>query len=50
VAHCQASLAKYKAPRYVEFVADLPRTSLGKIQKKEIRKMAGARFGNVGPS
>jgi long-chain acyl-CoA synthetase len=50
VAHCRASLAKYKTPRYVEFVADLPRTSLGKIQKKEIRKMAAARFGNVGPS
>ncbi|HEX3771274.1 MAG TPA: long-chain-fatty-acid--CoA ligase [Polyangiaceae bacterium] len=45
VAHCQANLAKYKTPRYVEFVSDLPRTSLGKIQKKEVRKLAIVRFG-----
>ncbi|HEX4447667.1 MAG TPA: long-chain fatty acid--CoA ligase [Polyangiaceae bacterium] len=44
VAYCQASLAKYKTPRYVEFVEGLPRTSLGKIQKKEIRKLAAVRF------
>jgi long-chain acyl-CoA synthetase len=48
IAHCQANLAKYKTPRYVEFVASLPRTSLGKIQKKEVRKMAAARFGTGG--
>jgi long-chain acyl-CoA synthetase len=44
IAHCQASLAKYKTPRYVAFVDALPRTGLGKIQKKEIRKLAAARF------
>jgi long-chain acyl-CoA synthetase len=44
VAHCQANLAKYKTPRYVAFVDELPRTSLGKIQKKEVRKLAVARF------
>ncbi len=44
IAHCQANLAKYKTPRYVEFVETLPRTTLGKIQKKEIRKMAAAKF------
>jgi long-chain acyl-CoA synthetase len=44
VAHCQANLAKYKTPKYVEFVDDLPKTSLGKIQKKEIRKIAAVKF------
>jgi long-chain acyl-CoA synthetase len=42
--HCQASLAKYKTPRHVEFVSALPKTGIGKIQKKEIRKMAAQRF------
>jgi long-chain acyl-CoA synthetase len=46
IAHCQAHLAKYKTPRYVEFTETLPRTSLGKIQKKEIRKLAAAKFGH----
>ncbi len=45
IAHCQANLAKYKTPRHVEFVPKLPKTGLGKIQKKEIRLMAAARFG-----
>ncbi len=44
IAHCQANLAKYKTPKYVEFVDDLPKTGLGKIQKKEIRKIAAAKF------
>jgi long-chain acyl-CoA synthetase len=45
VLHCQSNLAKYKTPRYVEFVAALPKTNIGKIQKKEIRKLAVAKFG-----
>jgi long-chain acyl-CoA synthetase len=48
IAHCQASLAKYKTPKYVEFVEHLPRTGLGKIQKKEIRKIAAAKFERSG--
>jgi long-chain acyl-CoA synthetase len=45
IEHCQSNLAKYKTPRFVEFVSALPKTGIGKIQKKEIRKMAAARFG-----
>jgi long-chain acyl-CoA synthetase len=45
IEHCQSNLAKYKTPRFVEFVSTLPKTTIGKIQKKEIRKMAAARFG-----
>jgi long-chain acyl-CoA synthetase len=44
IAHCQASLAKYKTPRYVEFVPSLPKTGIGKIQKKELRRLAAVRF------
>jgi long-chain acyl-CoA synthetase len=40
IAHCQANLAKYKTPRYVHVVDDLPRTGIGKVQKKELRKLA----------
>jgi long-chain acyl-CoA synthetase len=44
IAHCQTSLAKYKTPRYVEFVRALPKTGIGKVQKKELRKLAAVRF------
>ncbi len=44
IAHCQANLAKYKTPKHVEFVGALPKTGIGKIQKKEIRKLAVAKF------
>lgn len=45
IEHCQASMAKYKTPKFVEFIDALPKTTIGKIQKKEIRKMAIAKFG-----
>jgi fatty-acyl-CoA synthase len=38
VAHVQARLARYKAPGAVEFLAELPRTSTGKVQKFELRE------------
>ncbi len=44
IAHCQANLAKYKTPRFVEFVRALPKTGLGKVQKKELRRLAAERF------
>jgi long-chain acyl-CoA synthetase len=34
--HCRAELAAYKLPRSVRFVADLPRTSTGKIMRREL--------------
>ncbi len=33
----QATLAAFKIPRYVRFVADLPRTATGKVRKQELR-------------
>jgi fatty-acyl-CoA synthase len=39
IAHCKLHLAGFKVPRAVEFV-ELPKTSTGKIQKFELRKLA----------
>lgn len=36
--YCMARLAKYKAPKYIEFVTALPKTTTGKILKRELRK------------
>jgi acyl-coenzyme A synthetase/AMP-(fatty) acid ligase len=35
--HVRRRLAGYKAPRWVDFVADLPRTSTGKVQRFRLR-------------
>jgi acyl-CoA synthetase (AMP-forming)/AMP-acid ligase II len=35
-AHCRAHLAQYKIPKIVEFVAELPRTSSGKVQRYKL--------------
>ena len=39
LALCRAELAAYKAPRSIQFVADLPKTSTGKIMRRELRKL-----------
>jgi len=39
LALCREQLAAYKAPRAIQFVADLPRTSTGKIMRHELRKL-----------
>ncbi|MEK9708095.1 MAG: AMP-binding protein, partial [Alphaproteobacteria bacterium] len=36
-AFCQAGLARYKYPRWVHFVDDLPKTATGKIQRFRLR-------------
>ena len=37
-AHVKARLAPYKYPRWVEFVAELPKTATGKIQRFKLRQ------------
>ena len=37
LAHCKASLAPYKYPRWVHFVSELPKTATGKIQRFKLR-------------
>ena len=39
LALCRAELAAYKAPRAIQFVADLPKTSTGKIMRRELSKL-----------
>lgn len=36
IAHCRKTLAPYKIPRAVAFVADLPKTSTGKILRRSL--------------
>ncbi|MEW5944976.1 MAG: long-chain fatty acid--CoA ligase [bacterium] len=37
ISFCQERLAKYKTPKYVEFVSYLPKNVIGKVLKKELR-------------
>jgi 2-aminobenzoate-CoA ligase len=36
----KAAIAPYKYPRAIEYVASLPRTQTGKLQRFELRKLA----------
>lgn len=38
IAHCREHLTGYKIPKVVEFHDDLPKTNVGKILRKELRK------------
>jgi long-chain acyl-CoA synthetase len=39
LALCRDQLAAYKVPRAVQFVADLPKTSTGKIMRRELETL-----------
>lgn len=41
--YCKENLVKYKVPKYVEFVPDLPKSAVGKILRKELRAMDQAK-------
>ncbi|QCR32682.1 class I adenylate-forming enzyme family protein [Lysinibacillus sp. SGAir0095] len=38
IQYCQKNLAKYKTPRHVEFIDELPRNGVGKILKTKLRE------------
>jgi benzoate-CoA ligase len=38
--HVKTLIAPYKYPRWIEFVTELPKTTTGKIQRFELRRMA----------
>lgn len=40
LAHCKKELAAYKVPKKVVFVAELPKTPVGKVLRKDVRAMA----------
>ena len=42
--YCKQNLVKYKIPKYVEFVQDLPKSAVGKILRKELRQMELAKM------
>ena len=37
IAHCRKNLASYKCVKKVQFIAAIPKNSLGKVLKKELR-------------
>ncbi len=43
IAHCRKVIAAFKAPRRLEFAAELPRTETGKIRRAALREQANAR-------
>ena len=42
---CNARLARYKVPSLIEFTASLPKSSVGKVLRRELRDMEEARRG-----
>jgi len=40
VRHCRENLAAYKIPREIEFLAELPKSNVGKILRRELRERA----------
>ncbi|MCP4432544.1 MAG: AMP-binding protein [Gammaproteobacteria bacterium] len=38
ISHCRERLTSYKVPKVVEFVNELPKTNVGKILRRELRK------------
>ena len=39
IACCRGHLAAYKVPRKVQFVDDLPKTSTGKVMRRELKTL-----------
>jgi long-chain acyl-CoA synthetase len=39
IAFCKEQIARYKAPKKIHFVADLPKTPQGKILRRELRRL-----------
>ena len=37
---CQANMAAYKCPRHIEFIDELPKSTVGKILRHKLRKLA----------
>jgi len=37
IAHCRKELAAYKVPRQIVFKAELPKSTVGKILRRELR-------------
>jgi acyl-CoA synthetase (AMP-forming)/AMP-acid ligase II len=44
IQHCKQHMARYKAPKSIDFVSELPKTGSGKIFKKGLREKYGAQL------
>jgi long-chain acyl-CoA synthetase len=42
MAHARQSLTRYKVPRHVEFVNELPKSNVGKVLRRALKERAGA--------
>jgi fatty-acyl-CoA synthase len=49
-AHLEANLARYKVPKYIELVPELPRNATGKIRRVELRHRADEELGRADDS
>jgi long-chain acyl-CoA synthetase len=38
IAHCKQNLTGYKVPKFVEFIAELPKSNVGKILRRNLRE------------
>jgi long-chain acyl-CoA synthetase len=43
IEHCRQHLTGYKVPSQVEFRAELPKSNVGKILRRELRELYGQR-------
>jgi len=39
IEYCRENLVKYKVPKYVDFIEELPKSAVGKILRKELKAM-----------
>ena len=46
IAHCRDRIASYKKPKYVEFIAELPVNSTGKVMKTKLRERFAEKAAN----
>jgi len=40
IAHCEVSLTNYKRPKHIEFVDEIPKTTVGKVLRRNLREMS----------
>ena len=38
-AYCLEEMTRYKCPKYIQFVDDLPKSNVGKVLRKDLRKL-----------
>ena len=43
ISYCKEKLAAYKVPKSVEFMEDLPKSTVGKVLRRELREMEAAK-------